>query len=240
MQKLLGPMRRAITDYNMINPGDSIAVGVSGGKDSVALLYGLARLREFMDIPFTVTAISLDPCFNNTPTDFTPVTELCHKLKVPHIVKPTRLYQVIFEERQEKNPCSLCARMRRGILHNAAKEADCNKIALGHHLDDAVETFFLNLLYGGRIACFSPVTYLSRKDLYLIRPLIYLQERRIIPIVRSLNLPVVKSTCPKDKNSSRQEVKELLSALERNYKGLSPKVFAAMQQGNISGFEIEK
>lgn len=233
-------MRRAITDYNMIHPGDRIAVGVSGGKDSVALLYGLARLMEFTDTPFTLTAISLDPCFNNTKSDFSPITELCQSLNIPHIIKPTRLYEIIFEERKEKNPCSLCARMRRGILHNAAKEANCNKVALGHHLDDAVETFFLNLLYGARIACFSPVSYLSRKDLHLIRPLIYLQERRISSAVKALNLPVVKSPCPKDKDSSRQEIKKLLLTLEKNYPALRTKVFAAMQQGNISGFKINK
>ncbi len=239
MQKLLGPMRRAIVDYKMISPGDHIAVGLSGGKDSVSLLFGLARLKEFMDIPFEITAISVDPQFNNTPTDFSPVTKLCQSLGIPHIIRPTRLYEIVFEERKEKNPCSLCARMRRGILHNTAIDAGCNKIALGHHLDDAVETFFLNLLYGGRIACFSPVTHLSRKNLYQIRPLIYLREKTISSAVKNLDLPVIKSPCPMDRNTSRQKVKELLSSLEKDYPALRDKAFRAMQLADIGNFGIE-
>lgn len=240
MQKLTGLIRRAVTDYNMIEKGDHIAVAVSGGKDSLALLIGLAQLKKYSDTPFWLTAITLDPCFNNKPNDYSSVEKLCRQLDIPYIIKRTELYHIIFETRKEKNPCSLCARMRRGILHDMAKAAKCNKIALGHHIDDAVETFFLNLFYGARISCFSPVSYLSRKDLYLIRPLIYHTEAQINAAAQRLNLPIVKSRCPMEKDTQRLQIKQLIAKLEKDFSSLRKKVFLAMQQGNISGFGINK
>ena len=181
MQKLIGLMRKAIQKYDMIQPGDRIAVGVSGGKDSVALLAGLAKLREFMGIDYEIVAITLDYRFGGVDSDFSELQKLCDELKVEYIVKPTEIGQIIFDIRKESNPCSLCARMRRGCLHDAAKENNCNKIALGHHYDDAVETFVMNLFNEGRVGCFQPVTYLSRKDLTLIRPMVLAEEMVSMP-----------------------------------------------------------
>ena len=162
MQKIMGEMRAAMERYEMVSSGDRIAVGVSGGKDSLALLRGMARLRDYYPQPFEVVALTADPCFGGQETDYSPIASLCASLGVEYHLRRTRLGEIIFEERKEKNPCSLCARMRRGILHNMAKEAGCNKLALGHHFDDAVQTFFMNLFYGGKLSCFSPKTYLSR------------------------------------------------------------------------------
>ena len=171
MQKMMSHMRSAMQQYNMIDEGDKVAVGLSGGKDSVAMLVALANLRRFYPKPFDLTAITLDPCFNNEPGDYSALQSLCDGLEIPYILKRTELGKVIFETRKEKNPCSLCARMRRGALHDAARAAGCNKLALGHHMDDAAETFLMNLLNGGHIGCFSPVTYMSRKDITVIRPM---------------------------------------------------------------------
>ena len=176
MQKLLGYVRCALDKYKMIDEGDNIAVAVSGGKDSVALLAALGAIRRFYPIKFSLTAITIDPCFNGQETDYSPIEKLCEEMEIPYIIKRTELGTIIFETRKEKNPCSLCARMRRGLLHDTTKEAGCNKIALGHHLDDAAETFMMNLFSGGRISCFSPVSYLSRKELYMIRPLVLARE----------------------------------------------------------------
>lgn len=239
MKKLLSLCRAAVDKYNMIDEGDRIAVGVSGGKDSVALLTALARLREFYPKSFEIEAVTLDYNFYGEKGDFTEIKALCDSLKVNYTVKSTELYSVIFEQRKEKNPCALCAKMRRGILHDTAKELGCNKIALGHHLDDAAETFMMNLLDGGQIGCFSPVSYLSVKDLYLIRPLIFLYEKDIEKAVKNENLPVVKSKCPADRVTERQRVKELLKNLEKDYPALREKIIGALQSGDISGWGIE-
>ena len=176
MQKIMGEMRAAMERYEMVEPGDRIAVGVSGGKDSLVLLSGLASLRAYYPKPFEVVALTIDPCFGGKQADFSPISALCSSMQVEYRLRRSRLGDIIFEERKEKNPCSLCARMRRGILHNMAKEAGCNKLALGHHFDDAVQTFFMNLFYGGKLSCFSPKTYLSRKDLWMVRPLIFCKD----------------------------------------------------------------
>jgi len=236
MQKLLSHMRAACQQYEMIKEGDRIAIGVSGGKDSMALLAGMANLRRFYPEKFEIVAITLDPRFNNVDGDFSAIEELCKKLDVEYVIKRTQLAEVIFDIRKESNPCSLCARMRRGALHDAAKEHGCNKIALGHHLDDVAETFIMNLFNGGTLDCFMPVTYLSRKDIYMIRPLIFARESDCARVVRKESLPVVKSNCPADGTTERQEVKEMLSSFEKKYGDIRSKILGAMQRKNINGY----
>lgn len=236
MKKLLSLTRAAVDKYNMIEAGDKIAVGVSGGKDSLALLYALAKLRDFYPKPFSLVAITLDYQFNGVAEDYTEIEALCKELKVKYIVRRTNLWEVIFETRKEKNPCSLCAKMRRGLLHDTAVANGCNKVALGHHLDDAAETFLMNLLNGGKIGCFSPVSYLSNKKLYLIRPLIFAYEKDVAAAARRANLPVVKSHCPMDKVSNRQNMKELLRSLEKDYPAVRKKIVGALERSHIDSW----
>jgi tRNA 2-thiocytidine biosynthesis protein TtcA len=236
MQKLMSYMRSAMERYGMVQSGDNIAVGLSGGKDSVALLYALARMRLFYPEKFELCTISIDMCFGGVETDYSALQSLCEKIDVPYIIKRTQIGEIIFDIRKEPNPCSLCARMRRGALHDAAKAAGCNKLALGHHMDDAVETFVMNLLNEARVGCFSPVTYLSRKDLYMIRPMIFARESDCARVTRRENLPVVKSKCPADGCTERQRTKELLNSLEKDYSDVRYKILGAMQRGHINGF----
>ena len=220
----------------MIAYGDTVAVGVSGGKDSVALLAGLAGVRRFVGIDFTLKAVTLDNCFNGEEGDFSPIADLCGSLGVEYILRRTDIGQIIFGERGESNPCSLCARMRRGVLHDTAKANGCNKIALGHHFDDAVETFLMNLFNEGRIGCFSPVSYLSRKDLTMIRPLIFATEREVRNAVNRAGLPVVKSKCPVDGCTERQWTKEFLYDMEKTHPGITKRIFGAIRRGHVSGW----
>ncbi|MBE6672614.1 MAG: tRNA 2-thiocytidine(32) synthetase TtcA [Ruminococcaceae bacterium] len=236
IRRLLSFTRRAVDDYNMIEEGDRIAVGVSGGKDSLALLCALSDLRRFYPKKFELVAITVAAGFPDM--DFAPVKEFCESLKIPYIVKESGIANVVFNIRKESNPCSLCAKMRRGSLHDAAKEAGCNKLALGHHFDDAITTFMLNLFKEGRIGCFSPVTYLSRKDLTMIRPLLYAKEDDIAYFVRGNELPIVKNTCPEDKNTERESMKQFIDGLDRKDKGLKHRIFTAMQKGNVDGFKL--
>lgn len=236
MKKLLSLTRAAVDKYNMIEAGDKIAVGVSGGKDSLALLYALAKLRDFYPKPFSLVAVTLDYQFNGISEDYTEIEALCKELQVEYIVRRTNLWEVIFETRKEKNPCSLCAKMRRGLLHDTAVANGCNKVALGHHMDDAAETFLMNLLNGGKIGCFSPVSYLSNKKLYLIRPLIFAYEKDVAAAARRANLPVVKSRCPMDKVSNRQNMKELLRSLEKDYPAVRKKIVGALERSHIDSW----
>ena len=236
MKKLLSLTRAAVDKYNMIEAGDKIAVGVSGGKDSLALLYALAKLRDFYPKPFSLFASTLDYQFNGVAEDYTEIEALCKEIKVKYIVRRTNLWEVIFETRKEKNPCSLCAKMRRGLLHDTAVANGCNKVALGHHMDDAAETFLMNLLNGGKIGCFSPVSYLSNKKLYLIRPLIFAYEKDVAAAARRANLPVVKSRCPMDKVSNRQNMKELLKSLEKEYPAVRKKIVGALERSHIDNW----
>ena len=236
MQKLLSYMRSACQQYEMIKDGDRIAVGVSGGKDSIALLAAMANLRKFYPEKFELVAITLDPRFGGEDGDYSEIEKLCEELGVEYIVKRTQLAEVIFDIRKESNPCSLCARMRRGALHDAAIASGCNKIALGHHLDDVAETFIMNLFNGGTLDCFMPVTYLSRKDLYMIRPMIFARESDCARVVRKANLPIVKSKCPADGITERQEVKEFLDSLEKKYGSVRHKILGAMQRKEINGY----
>ncbi len=219
----------------MIQPGDRVAVGVSAGKDSLTLLYALAELRRFYPVSFTLCAITVDMGFD-PPADLSPIRALCEKLDVPYHVVPSDIAKVVFDIRKESNPCSLCAKMRRGALHGYASEIGCNVVALGHHFDDAVETFMLNLFFEGRIGCFSPVSYLSRRKIRLIRPLLYLPEKDIRYFAQKMDLPVVKSVCPADGNTEREAMKRLLAGLEREHRGLRHRIFGAMQRGEIDGF----
>lgn len=236
MQKLLGYMRRACQDYNMIEDGDKIAIGVSAGKDSLSLLAAMAQLRDFYPKKFDIVAITIDMRFNNEDGDFSEIEELCRRLGVTYIVKPTSLYRLVFEVRQESNPCSLCSKMRRGALNVAALEAGCNKVALGHHLDDVAETFMMNLLNGGTLNCFQPVTYLDRKGVTVIRPMIYARESDCARVAKKLGLPVKKSACPADGNTEREETKQFLTSLEKKYGNVRSKILGAMQRKEINGY----
>lgn len=228
MQKLLGQVRRCVEDYHMIDAGDTVAVGVSGGKDSLVTLTALARLRAFYPIPFTVHAITLE---TGAPgMSFDAVADLCRQLEVPYTRIQVPVYDIVFNERKEKNPCSLCAKLRRGSLNTALTDLGIRKIALGHHYDDAVETFFLSLIFEGRLSCFQPVTYLDRTGITQIRPLLYCGEQLIRHTAQRLDLPVVENPCPADGNTKRQEIKELVYELQGRYPGLKARAFGAMQR----------
>ena len=237
IKRILSYTRRALDDYEMIRPGDKIAVGVSAGKDSLTLLCAMAELRRFYPVPFELHAVTVDMGFS-TPMDFSPIQRLCDELDVPYHITKTEIAKIIFDIRKEPSPCSLCAKMRRGALHRATKEIGCNTVALGHHFDDAVETFMLNLFFEGRIGCFSPITYLSRMDLRMIRPMIYLPEKDVRYFSSRANLPVIKSPCPADGNTQREEMKQLLARLDREHNGLRYRIFGAMQRGEIDGFKV--
>ena len=247
IRRILSYARRAVDDYGMINEGDRVAVGVSGGKDSLALLCSLANLKKFYPVQFEIEAITLDPGFylaemgnaEDIRNDYEKIAELCRQLNVNFTLVDTEIAKIIFDVRKEKNPCSLCARMRRGALHDTAKSLGCNKIALGHHFDDAVETFMMNLFNEGRVGCFSPVTYLDRKDITLIRPLVYVPEKDIRYFVNHSDLPVLHSPCPMDKTSDREKFKQMLSSLEKDNKGLKHRIFGAMQRAGIDGWKPE-
>ncbi len=234
LQRILSYVRRAVEDYGMIAENDTIAVGVSGGKDSITLLAALSALRRFYPVPFKLVAITVDMGFEGA--DYSSIEAYCQSIDVPYRVVKTDIAEIIFNVRKEPNPCSLCAKMRRGVLHQTAKEMGANRVALGHHYDDVVETFMLNLFFEGRLGCFSPVSYLSRSDLYLIRPLLYTPEKDIAYFMRHADLPLVKSLCPEDKATERENMKRLLADLERDNKGLRHRIFGAICRGEIDGF----
>lgn len=232
MNRILSLVRRCVEDYEMIAPNDRVAVGVSGGKDSLMLLTALAKLREFYPIPFGVEAITLDMghADGRPGMDFTPVARYCQELGVPYTLIPSEIHHIIFDVRKEKNPCSMCAKMRRGALHNAMKERGITKIALGHHYDDAVETLFMSLIFEGRLSCFQPVTWLDRMGITQIRPMLYCGEQMVRHTAQRLALPVVENPCPANGNTKRQEIKELIYELNGRYPGLKSRAFGAMQR----------
>ena len=236
VKRLLSFVRRAVDDYQMIEEGDRIAVGISGGKDSLALLGALARMRLFYPKKFEVIGVTIDMGFEGS--DYSTIDAFCRSLNVEYRVVKTEIAKIIFDVRKESNPCSLCAKMRRGSLHAAAVEAGCNKVALGHHYDDAVETFMMNLFFEGRIGCFSPKSYLSNRQITLIRPLIYAQEADVKFFARRQNLPVLTSLCPEDHATEREKMKLLLEELEKENEGLRHRIFHAMCKSNIDGFSI--
>ena len=237
MQKLLGLLRRCADDYQMIAAGDRIAVGVSGGKDSLALLVLLANLRKFYPKPFEIEAITVDMGLDGM--DFSPVAALCEALEVPYTRIETEIGNVIFRCRKEKNPCSMCAKMRRGSLNEVLLAHGCNKIALGHHYDDAVETFLMSLLFEGRLSCFQPVTFLDRTGVTQIRPMLYISEQTVARFAAVQALPVVHNTCPADKSTKRQEIKELIADLGMTYPDLKAHIFGAMQRLPLSGWGVD-
>jgi len=235
MNKFTGLVRRCVEDYGMIDDGETIAVGVSGGKDSIAMLCSLSNLSGYYPKRFRLHAVTLDMGFPGT--DFSPVARLCEGLGVPYTLKRTDIARVVFDERREKNPCSLCAKMRRGALNDLIAGLGIRKIALAHHFDDAVETFLMSLLYEGRINCFQPVTFMDRAGTTQIRPLLYVGEGTIIRLVEKYGLPVVHNPCPMNGASKREEVKILLKTLGAGYPDLKSKLFGAMQRLPLEGWE---
>ena len=232
MQKLMGLIRRCVEDYRMIGPGDKVAVGISGGKDSLVLLRLLSGLREYMD--FTLEAVTIDMGLG---MDYSAIAQLCESWDVPYKIVPTQIGPIVFDYRKEKNPCSMCAKMRRGALNQAILEDGCHILALGHHYDDAVETFLLSLLFEGRISCVQPVTDLNRMGITQIRPMLYIHEKTIENFAQRENLPVITNRCPVDKTTKREEVKELIFRLSETYPELKERIFGAMQRQPLPGWE---
>ena len=238
MQHILSLVRRCVEDYHMIDAGDTVAVGVSGGKDSVLTLAALAKLRDFYPKKFDVVAMTIDA--GAPGMDFSPIAKLCGELDVPYHLIPVPIYEIVFEYRKEKNPCSLCAKLRRGALSTEMNRLGLTKIALGHHYDDAVETMLMSLFLEGRIGCFQPVTYLDRSGVTQIRPLLYVQEREVKGAVKRLNLPIVKNPCPANGTTKREETKELLRDLEKQFPQLKKKIFGAIQRYPLYGWSLEE
>lgn len=227
MQKLMGLVRRCVDDYDMIQAGDKIAVGVSGGKDSLVLLVLLAGLRNYFNKPFELEAITIDMGLG---MDYSGVAKLCQDWNIPYHIVKTEIAPIIFDHRKEKNPCSMCAKMRRGALNQAILERGFNKLALGHHYDDAVETFIMSLIYEGRISCFQPVTNLDRTGIIQIRPMLYIHEKTVDNFAIREQLPIVENRCPVDKTTKREEIKQLIYDLSKTYPDLKERVFGAMQR----------
>lgn len=231
MKHILGYIRKAVNDFNMIEDGDKIAVGLSGGKDSILLLLSLARMRVFYPKKFELIAITLDMGLPNFDTSY--LEKLCKENDVEYFVEKTHIAEIVFDVRKEKNPCSLCANLRRGILYDTAKKLGCNKVALGHHVDDVMETFLMSLLYEGRVNTFLPVTYLSRKDITMIRPMVYVPESEILHLMKKYELQTVKTKCPIDGATKRQYMKDLLKKLEKENSGVRESLFGAICRSEV-------
>ena len=236
LQRLMSLSRKAIDDYGMINEGDVIAVGVSGGKDSLTLLMALAGLRRFYPKKFSLQAITVDMGFPEAVDGLLPIRRLCEDLDVPYTVVPSQIAEIVFEDRKEKNPCSLCAKLRKGAFNTAAKELGCNKVAYGHHKNDMAETLMLSLIYESRIYCFSPVLYLDRMDLTVIRPLIYVDEADIKGFAAANRLPVFKNPCPADGFTRREYVKQLIGEITKENPGARDRMHAAILRADLPGW----
>jgi len=234
-QRLVGAVRSAVEEYRMIEPGDRIAVGLSGGKDSLALLYALSKLRAYHSVPFDLVAVTVDLGFPDT--DYSRVEAYVASLGVPFRLEPSKIGPIVFDARKEPNPCALCSRLRRGVLHHAAKELGCTRVALGHTRDDAVETLLMAMFYEGRIHCFEPVSYLTRTNLTLIRPLLLVKEEEILALVGDLGLPVLPSPCPAAGTTSRRRVEDLLAGLMEDDPHVSDRVFGALRSSGIDGWK---
>lgn len=234
LQQVMSYVRRALDDYHMIQEGDRIAVGISGGKDSLTLLYALHGLKRFYPKKFEIHAVTVDLGFQNLNLE--KIKQLCEELEVPYTIVKTDIADIVFNQRGEENPCSLCAKMRKGALNQAIKEAGCNKVAYAHHKDDVVETMFMSLIFEGRFHTFSPVTYLDRMDLTVIRPLMYMNEADVIGFVNKHNVPVVKSPCPADGHTKREYVKQLLRRLNLENPGVKERMFTAILSSNMKGW----
>lgn len=235
MQRILSYIRKAVDDYNMIEDGDKIAVGLSGGKDSITLLMGLKALQRFYDKKFEVIAISVNPGFEFFNSEF--LKKTCDDIGVQYIEEESHIKEIVFDIRNEKNPCSLCANLRRGILNSTAIREGCNKIALGHNEDDVLETFFLNLLYGGNINTFAPTSYMDRSKITLIRPLIYAPEKSIKTFVKKNNIEVMPKCCPMDGISKREDMKKLIWKFQKQIPNVKANIYGAIKRGNIKGWQ---
>lgn len=235
MQKILGYMRKAIQEFELISDGDVIAVGISGGKDSLVLAQGLCALRKFIGIDYKAIGITIDSQFNGVKGNYSAVAEMFNRMEIDYHIISTQIGEIVFEERKEDNPCSLCSRMRRGALCQAAEDLGCNKIALGHNFNDSVETFIMNLFNEGRIGCFSPLTELSEK-LSIIRPLVLAPEKEIKKAAIKNNFPVVKSMCPADGHTNRERTKEFIRKMDKENKGFSDRIMGAMRRSDIDGW----
>lgn len=238
LQKLLSYTRKAVDEYELIKKGDRIAVGISGGKDSLTLLYALHGLKRFYPESFELEAITVDLGYEKC--DFGPVKALCEELSVPYTVVKTDIAKIIFDDRGEKNPCSLCAKMRKGALNEAVKKMGCNKVAYAHHKDDIIETMLLSLIFEGRFHSFSPRTYLDRMDLTVIRPMMFVDEADVIGFKNKYELPVVKSRCPIDGHTKRQYAKDLVKELNQEHPGAKERMFTAILNGDIAGWPDRK
>ena len=238
MQKILSKMRKAIEDYDMIQEGDKIAVALSGGKDSVALLYAMKNLQIFYPKKFELIAITVNPGFENFDTEV--LKKIAENAKVELIIAPSDIKAIVFDVRKEKNPCSLCANLRRGILNSVAKEHGCNKIALGHNEDDVIETFLLNLIYAGKLSTLAPVTYMDRSNMTLIRPFIYTPEKYTKSFVKRNNIEIMPKVCPMDGKSKREYALELMKSIEIEYKHSRANIIGAIKRANINGWKEVK
>ena len=234
MQRLMGLVRRCVDDYDMIKAGDRVAVGVSGGKDSLVLLVLLAGLKKYFNKPFELEAITIDMGLG---MDYSGIQALCDKWEVPYTVVKTEIGPIIFDYRKEKNPCSMCSKMRRGALNQAIIDKGFNVLALGHHYDDAVETFMMSLIYEGRISCFQPVTHLDRTGVTQIRPMLYIHEKTVDNFAHRMELPVLENRCPVDKYTKREEIKQLVYDLSATYPDLRERIFGAMQRFPLPEWE---
>lgn len=237
LQQVLSHVRKAVDDYHMIEEGDHIAIGISGGKDSLTLLHALHGLKRFYPKHFEIHAVTVDLGFDNLKLDA--IRSLCEELQVPYTIVKTDIGKIIFEDRKETNPCSLCAKMRKGALNNAIKAAGCNKVAYAHHKDDVVETMLLSLIFEGRFHTFSPVTYLDKMELTVIRPLIYMNEADVIGFVNKYHVPVVKSPCPADGHTKREYAGNLLRQLTRENPGVKDRMFTAVRTSRINGWTLD-
>ena len=234
MQRILSCIRKAVDDYNMISDGDKIAVGLSGGKDSITLLMGLKALQRFYDKKFDLIAISVNSGFDFFNSDF--LYNVCENIGVKYVEEKTHIKEIVFDIRKEKNPCSLCANLRRGILNSVAIRESCNKIALGHNEDDVLETFFLNLLYGGSIGTFAPISYMDRSGITLIRPLIYAPEKSIKTFIKKNTIQTMPKCCPMDGHSKREDIKNLIHDLQKDIPGVKTNIYGAIKRSNIKGW----
>lgn len=234
LQQLYSYTRKAIDDYHLIDSGDKIAVGISGGKDSLALLYALSGLRRFYPNSFDLVAVTVDLGYEGF--DLAPIKKLCNELEVPYHIVHTEIGKIIFEERKEASPCSLCAKMRKGALNTAIKELGCNKVAYAHHMDDVIETVFLSMIFEGRFYSFPPKTYLEDTDITIIRPMIYVSEAEVKGFQNKYQLPVVKNPCPVDGNTKREYVKNLIRQMNLDHPGVKTRLFHAIQTGKIPGW----
>lgn len=235
MQKILGYMRKAIDEYNMIEDGDKIAVALSGGKDSFTLLLGLKNLQRFYPKKFDIIGVTINPGFEFFDSSL--IKDFCDKLDVPFFEEHSHAQEIVFEIRKEKNPCSLCANLRRGVINSIAIREGCNKIALGHNEDDVLETFLLNLFYTGSIGTFSPVSYMDRSGITLIRPLIYTSEKETRRFVRKNSLSVIPKVCPMDGTSKREDMKQLIFSLQKNIPMIRANLFGAIRR-NLPDWKI--